>query len=105
MGGGDKVTSRLQGFHKLPMAERVGTVARMLKLDADEARALRGDNGLLDETANLMIENALGVFGLPMGVGLNLMVNGRDYLVPMVVEEPSVVAAVSFAAKVVRTTR
>jgi len=99
---GDKVTSRLSGFHKLPMPERVGTVSRMLRLEPHETLALRGENGLPVETANQMIENALGVFGMPMGVGLNLMVNGRDYLVPMVVEEPSVVAAVSFAAKVVR---
>ena len=49
-----------------------------------------------------MIENAVGTFSLPLGLGLNLQVNGRDYLVPMAVEEPSVVAAVSFAAKIVR---
>ena len=53
-------------------------------------------------TANTMIENAVGTFSLPLGLGLNLQVNGRDYIVPMAVEEPSVVAAVTFAAKIVR---
>ena len=49
-----------------------------------------------------MIENALGTFALPLGVGVNFLVNGRDYLVPMAVEEPSVVAAVSNAARLAR---
>ncbi|MBX7115411.1 MAG: hydroxymethylglutaryl-CoA reductase, degradative [Myxococcaceae bacterium] len=99
---GDQVTSRLSGFHRLPMTERLATVSRMLRLTADETAQLQGRAGLDHDTANQMIENAVGVFQLPLGLGLNLQVNGRDYLVPMVVEEPSVVAAVSFAAKIVR---
>ncbi len=97
----DMMTSRLSGFHKLPVADRLGTLSRMMKLSADEMNALQGA-GLNTEMANQMIENAIGVFCLPLGLGLNLQVNGRDYIVPMVVEEPSVVAAVSFAAKIVR---
>ncbi|MFZ5472261.1 MAG: hydroxymethylglutaryl-CoA reductase, degradative [Myxococcota bacterium] len=96
----EMVTSRLAGFHKLPLHERVQKISRMFRLSADEAARL---DAVLDlETANQMIENAVGTFALPLGLGLNLTVNGRDYLVPMAVEEPSVVAAVSFAAKIVR---
>jgi hydroxymethylglutaryl-CoA reductase len=74
----------------------------MMRLSTDETAQLHGRTGLDLDTANQMIENAIGVFHLPLGLGLNMQVNGRDYLVPMAVEEPSVVAAVSFAAKIVR---
>jgi hydroxymethylglutaryl-CoA reductase len=96
------MTSRLAGFHKLPMAERLAKLQRMARLTPEEAAQLDGTEGLPLETANQMIENAIGVFHLPLGMGLNTTVNGRDYIVPMAVEEPSVVAAVSFAAKIVR---
>ncbi|MFT3836014.1 MAG: hydroxymethylglutaryl-CoA reductase, degradative [Myxococcaceae bacterium] len=95
------VTSRLAGFHKLPLEERLLKVTKMMKLTDEESASLHGA-GLNMTTANQMIENAVGTFGLPLGLGLNMVVNGRDYIVPMAVEEPSVVAAVSFAAKIVR---
>ncbi|MCP3100083.1 hydroxymethylglutaryl-CoA reductase, degradative [Myxococcus sp. K15C18031901] len=98
----ETVTSRLSGFHKLPMEERLAQLARMLRLSQGELDQLRGSEALQPVLANQMIENAVGTFSLPLGLGLNLQVNGRDYLVPMAVEEPSVVAAVSFAAKIVR---
>ncbi|MCP3165712.1 hydroxymethylglutaryl-CoA reductase, degradative [Myxococcus qinghaiensis] len=98
----ETVTSRLSGFHKLPMDERLAQLARMLRLSPTDVEQLRGTEALQPALANQMIENAVGTFSLPLGVGLNLQVNGRDYLVPMAVEEPSVVAAVSFAAKIVR---
>ena len=98
----DTVTSRLSGFHKLPMDERLATVGRMFRLSEAELEQLRGSGSLDPLLANQMIENAVGTFSLPLGLGLNLKVNGRDHLVPMAVEEPSVVAAVSFAAKIVR---
>ena len=98
----EMVTSRLAGFHKLPMLERREKLARMFRLTPEEQSMLDGDTALKLETANQMIENAVGTFSLPLGLGLNMMVNGRDYVVPMAVEEPSVVAAVSFAAKIVR---
>ncbi|HZI10552.1 MAG TPA: hydroxymethylglutaryl-CoA reductase, degradative, partial [Myxococcus sp.] len=98
----DTVTSRLAGFHKLPMEERVAHLARMFRLAPEELERLRGSESLAPALANQMIENAVGTFSLPLGLGLNMQVNGRDYLVPMAVEEPSVVAAVSFAAKIVR---
>ena len=96
------MTSRLSGFHKLPMVERRAKLQRMLRLTTEETAQLEGSDGLPLETANQMIENAVGVFHLPLGMGLNMTVNARDYIVPMAVEEPSVVAAVSFAAKIVR---
>ncbi|WP_224250234.1 hydroxymethylglutaryl-CoA reductase, degradative [Hyalangium gracile] len=98
----DIVTSRLAGFHKLPMEERLAKLGQMFRLEEDEVEALRGVGALQPVLANQMIENAVGTFSLPLGLGLNMMVNGRDYIVPMAVEEPSVVAAVSFAAKIVR---
>lgn len=97
-----EVSSRLPGFHKLPLEERLSHLAKMLHLSTEDVRKLRGEGSLSDELANLMIENAIGTFGLPLGLGLNMRVNGRDYIIPMAVEEPSVVAAVSFAAKIVR---
>ncbi len=100
--GETTVTSRLSGFHKLPVADRLGTVSRMFKLTPEESHAIGGGTGLTPDLANTMIENAVGIFGLPLGLGLNMQVNGRDYVVPMAVEEPSVIAAVSFAAKIAR---
>ncbi|MBZ4419043.1 hydroxymethylglutaryl-CoA reductase, degradative [Myxococcus sp. RHSTA-1-4] len=98
----ETVTSRLAGFHKLPMEERLALLARMFRLTPEDLQQLRGTEALQPVLANQMIENAVGTFSLPLGLGLNMQVNGLDYLVPMAVEEPSVVAAVSFAAKIVR---
>jgi hydroxymethylglutaryl-CoA reductase len=98
----DAVCARLPGFYKLSVQERLDLLAKMYRWGPDELGAVRPNGSLSAESANQMIENALGTFSLPLGVGLNLSVNGRDYLVPMVIEEPSVVAAVSFAAKIVR---
>ena len=63
---------------------------------------LNGQNLLSAEQADKMIENVVGVFGLPIGLGLNFLINGKKYIVPMVVEEPSIVAAVSSAAKIIQ---
>jgi hydroxymethylglutaryl-CoA reductase len=96
------ITSRLPGFYKLPMDRRVDTLQEIWGLSAKEVQVMRAQGALSHEIANRMIENAVATFELPMGVGLNFVVNGREYLVPMVIEEPSVVAAVSFAAKLAR---
>jgi len=98
----ERVTSRLAGFHKLSVEDRLGQIGRMFQLTQEEVAQLRGSASLAPEVANQMIENALGVFNLPIGLGLNMLVNDKDYIVPMVVEEPSVVAAVSFASKIIR---
>ena len=94
-------SSRLPGFYKLGLAERVAVVVEWAELSDDEAAVLAGD-GLAPAQADLMIENALGTYALPLGVAANFFINGRDYLIPMVVEEPSVLAAVSHAAKLIR---
>jgi len=94
-------TSRLPGFYKLGLGERVAVVAEWAGLSDDEAAVLAGD-GLAPAQADLMIENALGTYALPLGVAANFLINGRDYLIPMAVEEPSVLAAVSHAAKLIR---
>lgn len=95
-------TSRLPGFYKVTVAERRALVSEATGADvADIERALDG-GGLDADTADKFVENVLGTYALPYGVALNVRVNGHDRVVPMVVEEPSVVAAASNAAKMVR---
>ena len=94
-------SSRLSGFYQKPVAERVAIVAAWSGLTPDEVAVLA--DGLSVAAADKMIENVIGRYSLPLGIGANFLVNGRDYLIPMVVEEPSVVAAVSYAAKLART--
>ena len=94
--------SRIKGFSLLGQRERLATLAAGAGLpDGEELGSLLGPP-LSFDVADHMIENAIGVFGLPFGVGLNFQVNGRDRIVPMAVEEPSVVAAASCAARLVR---
>lgn len=94
--------SRLPGFYQKSVAERASTVAHSAGLSEQETAALRGDAGLSPELADKLIENVVGVHGLPLGIATNFQVNGRDVLVPMVIEEPSVVAGASFMAKLAR---
>ncbi|RMG95740.1 MAG: hydroxymethylglutaryl-CoA reductase, degradative [Chloroflexi bacterium] len=94
-------SSRLPGFYKLPLVERLAQIAKWAELDDEEVAILRG-RGLQASQADLMIENALGTYELPLGIAANFLINGRDYLIPMAVEEPSVLAAVSHAAKLIR---
>ena len=89
-------------FYELPLVERLDLIAAQSGLTVEELSALDGVHGLTPEQADHMIENAVGVYGLPLGVARNFMVNGREVLVPMAIEEPSVVAAVSFMAKLAR---
>jgi len=96
-------TSRIPGFYNLPLDERLEKLAEAAGLTAGDIAALQTSNGLTDEQADHMVENALGTFGLPLGIGLNFVVNGREVLVPMAIEEPSVVAGASFMAKLART--
>lgn len=94
-------SSRLPGFYKLPLEERIQLIGEWAGLDEDEKAVLRGE-GLQPGQANLMVENAIGTYALPMGIAANFLVNGRNVLVPMSVEEPSVLAAVSYSAKLIR---
>jgi len=94
--------SRIPEFYKLSIEERVRAVHERGLLSAADFRALSTGRHTLDiAAADKMIENVVGVMGLPLGLGMNLVVNGKQYIVPMVVEEPSVVAALSSACKLV----
>ncbi|MCC7360190.1 MAG: hydroxymethylglutaryl-CoA reductase, degradative [Anaerolineales bacterium] len=95
-------TSRLPGFYKQSLAERGQTVAAWAGLSAAQLAALDGSGGLTPEQAEHMIENVVGLHALPLGVAANFLVNGREVLVPMAIEEPSVVAGASFMAKLAR---
>lgn len=95
-------TSRLSKFYQKPLSERLTTITNWANLTDDEQTILTGEAGLSIEQANHMIENTIGIFSLPLGIATNFLINQRDYLVPMVIEEPSVVAAVSNAAKMFR---
>ncbi|MCL4395758.1 MAG: hydroxymethylglutaryl-CoA reductase, degradative [Chloroflexi bacterium] len=94
-------SSRLSGFYRQSVHERLIDIKERCGLTESEVEALeKGD--LAADLANRLTENVIGVHGLPLGIATNFLVNGRDYLVPMAVEEPSVVAAASHAALLVR---
>ena len=93
--------ARFPGFYKLSIGERLKKVHENGWISDDDLNNLReGHHMLPPSRADKMIENVIGVMGLPMGLGLNFRVNQKDYLVPLVVEEPSIVAALSSAAKI-----
>ncbi len=96
-------SSRIPGFYRLNRQQRLRSLIDAGFLSEESAAFIASTGSALDfDTADQMIENAIGVFELPIGVGLNLRVNDRDYAVPMVIEEPSVVAALSHTAKLIR---
>jgi len=95
-------SSRIAAFYRLPIEERRRRLAEALELSSTEVEALTAADALPLEVADIMVENAVGTFALPFGVALNFRVNGRDHVIPMVVEEPSVIAAASNAALVAR---
>jgi hydroxymethylglutaryl-CoA reductase len=94
--------SRVPGFHALPVAERQLRIAEVAGLTDEERAILLDDHPLSLETAARLTENTIGIYALPLGIALNFVVNGRDVLVPMVTEEPSVIAAASNAARLAR---
>lgn len=95
--------SRIPGFYRLDKPARHAELKTRLGLTDADLAAL-ADGGSLDwDRADKMVENCVGVFGLPIGLGLNFSINGRDLLIPMVVEEPSIIAAVSHIAKIARS--
>jgi hydroxymethylglutaryl-CoA reductase len=94
-------TSRFPGFYALSAEERAHCVAEWAELDDAELLVLAGP-GLAVELADQMIENVVGTHSLPLGIAPNFLINDRDYLIPMAIEEPSVVAAASLCAKIVR---
>jgi hydroxymethylglutaryl-CoA reductase len=100
--GLDRRSSRLPGFYELPVSERLKIIQDFAGLSAMEARSLHNFGVLSPELTDVFIENAVGTFGLPLGVATNFKINGRDMLVPMAVEETSVLAAASHGAKLAR---
>jgi hydroxymethylglutaryl-CoA reductase len=95
-------SSRIAAFYMLSVEERRRKLAEALDLAPADVDALNAADALPIEVADIMVENAVGTFALPFGVALNFQVNGRDHVIPMVVEEPSVIAAASNAALVAR---
>ncbi len=94
-------TSRIPGFYKLSVEERLEKVAEFAGLTEEEKELLL-KQGLSLDIADRMIENVIGTFELPLGIATNFLIDGKDYLIPMAIEEPSVVAAASNAAKMAR---
>ncbi len=100
-------SSSISGFFKKSKNQRLEILASFAGLTDDDLQVLRGDDthpagGLSFDRADRMVENAIGVFSLPLGIATHFRINGRDHLIPMVVEEPSVVAAASKGAKTAR---
>ena len=95
-------SSRITQFYNLPLAERLKKLAETAGLDAEDLAAFQ-TSGLSMDQADKMIENSVGILGLPLGIGLNFIVNGCEVLVPMAIEEPSVVAGASYMAKLTRS--
>ena len=95
-------TSKLSGFYKLSPEKRLKIVRELAGLSKEEAELLRKTGALELKQANRMIENVIGTTELPLGIATNFFINNRDYLIPMALEEPSVVAAASNAAKMAR---
>ena len=95
-------SSRIPGFYNLPLAERLEALRLSGELDSADLAALSGAAGLTAGQADHMVENAAGIYALPLGIALNFIVNGREVLVPMAIEEPSVVAGASFMARLAR---
>jgi hydroxymethylglutaryl-CoA reductase len=94
-------SSRIPGFYDLDLEKRSILVSEWAELDEAERAILMGA-GLQTERADQMVENVVGTHALPLGIAPNFLINGRDYLIPMAIEEPSVVAAASFMARIVR---
>ncbi|EQD73461.1 hydroxymethylglutaryl-CoA reductase, degradative, partial [mine drainage metagenome] len=96
-------SSDISGLYRQPIAERRALARAWAGLSEEEARAWEFPPGVDPGTLDRMIENVIGVMPIPLGVATHFQVNGKDYLVPMAIEEPSVVAAASNSAKVART--
>lgn len=95
------MSSRIPGFYKLSVEERLKKVAEFAGLSDEEVKAVLSQ-GLPLDVADRMIENVIGTFELPLGIATNFLIDGKDYLIPMAIEEPSVVAAASNAARMAR---
>ncbi|HHB89768.1 MAG TPA: hydroxymethylglutaryl-CoA reductase, degradative [Anaerolineae bacterium] len=93
-------SSRLPGFYKLSVEERRQLLAELAQLSAEDLRALAG--GLSDADADVLVENVIGTYALPFAIAPNFIIDGEELFMPLVIEEPSVVAAMAHAAKIAR---
>jgi len=100
--GSELKTSRIPGFYRLSVEQRLAFLSRAFELTDEQVAQLREGTALKVEHAVNMVENTIGVFGLPLGLGLNFLVDGREHLVPMAIEEASIIAAASKGALLVR---
>jgi len=98
----DRFELLLENFHRISFEERQERLAQWCDLDPQELQVLKGINALPMETAEHFIENVVGIFPMPMGVASYFNIDGRDLLIPMAVEETSIIAAVSSTAKWIR---
>lgn len=98
----NKKTSRIPGFYKLTPDERIRKVAEFTALTKEEIDYLKNTGALRIDQADKMSENIIGTMQLPLGIAVNFLINSKDYLVPMAIEEPSVIAAASNAARIAR---
>src|SRR5699024_10171318 len=95
-------SSRISGFYNITVDERRALMAKLYTLYEDDLKSLYSNEPLSIETADKMIENVVGTFPLPLGLALNFLINGKDYIIPMADEEPSIIASASYIAKIVR---
>lgn len=95
-------SSRLPGFYELPISERLDIIQSFAGLTEAEKDSIRANGSLRGDLVDVFIENGIGTFELPLGIATNFKINGKEYLVPMAVEETSVIAAASHGAKLAR---
>lgn len=96
------ISSRIPGFYKMTVEERKEHISTLFQLDDVAKSQLNDMVNLPEDIADKMIENVIGTFSLPLGLGLNFLIDGKDYVIPMAVEEPSIIASASYIAKIVR---
>ena len=94
--------SSIPKFHEKTREERIKIVESFSGLSKEEIKILKSSGGISFDEADNMVENTIGILSLPLGIATNFKINGKDYLIPMVIEEPSVIAAASKAAKIAR---
>ena len=94
--------SDVSRFFEKDRKERIDIVAKFANLTEQEIQTLESSGGISFEHADKMVENAIGTFSFPLGIATNFTINKKDYLIPMVIEEPSVIAAASKAAKIAK---
>ncbi|RKQ29050.1 hydroxymethylglutaryl-CoA reductase, degradative [Oceanobacillus halophilus] len=95
-------TSRIPGFYNMTVEERLNLLKKIHSFSEEDVKNIQTSAPLTTDTADKMIENVIGTYQLPLGLGLNFLINGKDYVIPMVIEEPSVVASASHIARIVR---